>query len=279
MNLLKIKTDNALPNQYNPNLMSGKEFDRLKYSIQKFGQVVPILVRQVRTVAQDGSAVYEIVDGEHRWRALKELGIEDCFCIEYASEADLDEYKMLSVAINEIHGSIDNKLLRGIFDINNAMVAEFLGKLDMLRSFNVQAVEGETDQLTSTFANVGVEDWEGLSAWEEDKDFESFTILSTAGEVSELRSLMKMFDGWNMKILKGIVDNVSQRELDDDERFFLLYQLATRRAFLHKGLAHKAKPKEIMSIVLRGQKQDLAAILTAAKDMDRGQLLQALRAQ
>ncbi|OPY90600.1 MAG: putative chromosome-partitioning protein ParB [Syntrophaceae bacterium PtaU1.Bin231] len=271
MNLIKVKTDSVFPNQYNPNLMSGKEFDRLKYSIEKFGQVVPILVRPVNA----GNGVqYEIVDGEHRWRALKELGVEECFCVEYASEADLDEYKMVSVAINEIHGSIDNKLLRGIFDINNAMVAEFLGKLDMLRSFNVQSTEGETEQLTSTFANVGVEDWEGLSAWEEDKDFESFTVLSTAGEVSALRGLMKMFDGWNMKLLKGIVENVSQRELDDDERFFLLWQLATRRAFLHKGLAHKAKPKEVMSIVIRGQKADLAAILTAAKAMDRGQLMQ-----
>lgn len=271
MNLIKIRTDDAVPNQYNPNLMSGKEFDRLKYSIQRFGQVVPILVRPVDS---GGGVQYEIVDGEHRWRALKELGIEECFCVEYASEADLDEYKMVSVAINEIHGSIDNKLLRGIFDINNAMVAEFLGKLDMLRSFNVQSTEGETEQLTSTFANVGVDDWEGLSAWEEDKDFESFTVLSTTGEVSALRGLMKMFDGWNMKLLKGIVENVSQRELDDDERFFLLWQLATRRAFLHKGLAHKAKPKEVMSIVIRGQKADLAAILTAAKGMDRGQLMQ-----
>ena len=271
MDLLKVKTESIVANQYNPNLMSGKEFERLLYSVKTFGQVVPILVRRAE------GEFYEIVDGEHRWRALKELGVEDCYCVEYANDKDLDEYKMISVAINEIHGSIDNKLLRGIFDINNSMVAEFLGKLDMLRSFKIEEVTEGTEQLASTFGAGGVDDWEGLSAWEEDKDFESFTILSTAGEVEALRSLMRLFEGWNMKLLKGIVDNVSQRELDDDERFFLLYQLATRRAFLHKGLAHKAKPKELMSIVLRGKKEDIAAILTSAKDMDRGQLLQALR--
>lgn len=54
------------PNEYNPNRQTDHEFQMLKASMQQDGFTQPVLAMQ------DGT----IVDGEHRWRAAKELGYE-----------------------------------------------------------------------------------------------------------------------------------------------------------------------------------------------------------
>ena len=52
------------PSLYNPNRQTDYEFEMLKASMQEDGFTQPVLAMQ------DGT----IVDGEHRWRAAKELG-------------------------------------------------------------------------------------------------------------------------------------------------------------------------------------------------------------
>jgi len=54
------------PNQYNPNRQTEDEFEMLKASIREDGFTQPILC------LVDGT----IVDGEHRWRAAQELGMQ-----------------------------------------------------------------------------------------------------------------------------------------------------------------------------------------------------------
>lgn len=66
--VLKIETvpiDSIYPNPYNPNRQSEHEFELLKLSILEDGFTQPIIVQRSSRM---------IVDGEHRWKALTQLG-------------------------------------------------------------------------------------------------------------------------------------------------------------------------------------------------------------
>ena len=49
-----------------------KEFERIKKSLQEHGQMDPIIVREI----EDNK--YEIINGYHRWNAMKDLGYYEC---------------------------------------------------------------------------------------------------------------------------------------------------------------------------------------------------------
>ena len=62
-----VDTEAIHPNEYNPNRQSDYDFELLCKSIEEDGFTQPIIVQQ---------ATNEIVDGEHRWRAMKVLGFK-----------------------------------------------------------------------------------------------------------------------------------------------------------------------------------------------------------
>jgi len=70
---LEISLGIIVPNKINPNKMPKGTFDKLKHSILKFGVMNPIIVRKLKTT-------YEIIDGEWRYRAVKELGYQSLLC-------------------------------------------------------------------------------------------------------------------------------------------------------------------------------------------------------
>ena len=84
------------PNEYNPKLdFRGddnlqKEFDKIKRSLKELGQVQPVLVRD----AKDGK--FEIINGYHRWSAMKEL---ECKEIEIKNLGNIDLDKAISYAL------------------------------------------------------------------------------------------------------------------------------------------------------------------------------------
>ena len=63
-----VKTDSIKPNDYNPNRQSKRDFDLLKRSITEDGFTQPIIVHRESKA---------IVDGEHRWRAGRDLGMKE----------------------------------------------------------------------------------------------------------------------------------------------------------------------------------------------------------
>lgn len=71
-----VKIDEVVPNDYNPKLHYDEdehnfhEFQKIKDSIQKAGQIQPILVRELE------NGKFEIINGFHRWSAMKELEFE-----------------------------------------------------------------------------------------------------------------------------------------------------------------------------------------------------------
>jgi ParB-like nuclease domain len=70
LNIEYVSASTLTPNDYNPNRQSEHEFTLLKSSILEDGFTDP-----VKVVELDGG-VRRIVDGEHRWRAVRELAEE-----------------------------------------------------------------------------------------------------------------------------------------------------------------------------------------------------------
>lgn len=64
--VVQVPTDEVFPNEYNPNRQSEHDFELLCRSIEEDGFTQPILVNKLTN---------RIVDGEHRWRACKVLGM------------------------------------------------------------------------------------------------------------------------------------------------------------------------------------------------------------
>lgn len=73
-NSIMINIDKLEPNQWNPNKMSEENFNDLVENIRRIGWIDDILVRPL----EDGK--YEIIGGEHRWRAAKVLGFKEVPC-------------------------------------------------------------------------------------------------------------------------------------------------------------------------------------------------------
>ena len=94
----------VIPNDWNPNQMGEDEFSNLVKAIGKaesnFQQ--PILVR----VHPDLPGKYQIVDGEHRYRASIEAGFSNVYAI--VAEMDEKTAMLKTIAFNKFRGDPDN---------------------------------------------------------------------------------------------------------------------------------------------------------------------------
>jgi ParB-like chromosome segregation protein Spo0J len=101
-----IKIDLVKPNRINPNKMAKDSFNKLLASIRQFGILTPLVVRQIEDT-------YEIIDGEHRYTAAKELGMTEIVCsVLVCSDEDV---KKLLLATT-IKGKNQGYKLMGLVD-------------------------------------------------------------------------------------------------------------------------------------------------------------------
>jgi ParB-like chromosome segregation protein Spo0J len=92
----KAKTDDLKPNSWNPNEMSEGTFEFLKKRIEDVGFRDPVEIRE------DGT----IKDGEHRWRAARELGIKE-IPVVVTEDKSLDDEKIETINANLIKGEFN----------------------------------------------------------------------------------------------------------------------------------------------------------------------------
>lgn len=90
--LMKVPRDKVKPNAYNYNAQSPGTFTKLVESVRQFGFVDPITVREL----QNGD--YEIINGEHRWRAAVELEMPEVTIVNLGVMDDA-RAKQLSVVL------------------------------------------------------------------------------------------------------------------------------------------------------------------------------------
>lgn len=94
-----INIDDLVPNQWNPNIQDEFIQQRTRRSIEKFGFVDPITVR-----TKDG--IYEIIDGEHRWKEAKNAKMETVPIINLGEIVDTVA-RQLTIVLNETRGEFD----------------------------------------------------------------------------------------------------------------------------------------------------------------------------
>jgi len=104
----RIPTERLFPNPWNVNEMSPEMFGKELASISEFGFVVPLLVRPHPWEPD----AYQIIDGEHRWRAGKELGMTS-FPVSII-EVDDETAQQLSIVLNETRGAANQLKLASL---------------------------------------------------------------------------------------------------------------------------------------------------------------------
>lgn len=78
----KVNIDDVRPNSYNPKEKNHKKIEDIKKSIKLNGFKQPIQVR-------DNNG-YEIIDGEQRWTAMRELGYKEIYIYDNGKISDED---------------------------------------------------------------------------------------------------------------------------------------------------------------------------------------------
>lgn len=151
LELITIPTDSIEPNDYNPNIMLDKDMEQLKKAIIREGYNQNIIVRPHETEPNK----YIIIDGEHRWRILKDLGVVNI-------QVKLDnvgrkEAMFRTIELNKFRGSLDSvKLaqvlseLKDFYDVTEisdilGYTEEELKSFDDLLNFDMSAIDNASE--------------------------------------------------------------------------------------------------------------------------------------
>ncbi len=93
-----ITMDRLIENPQNPNRMSDGTFRKLLGHIKRTGNYEPIIVRK----HPGRQGCFEIINGHHRFRVLKELGLSQADCIVW--QVDDIETMLLLTTLNRLCG-------------------------------------------------------------------------------------------------------------------------------------------------------------------------------
>ncbi len=109
-----IATGALRPNPWNPNRMSAEVAKKLAAEIKKGGMILPVVVRPIHEQVVAGQECpaplqYQIIDGEHRWLAARELGMESVPAV--VVELSESEARLKTIQLNRLKGEDDAELL------------------------------------------------------------------------------------------------------------------------------------------------------------------------
>lgn len=140
--ILQVEVARLRPNPWNTNSVGAQNFEKLKGSIEKLGFFKPILAREL-----DGGQ-FEILGGEHRWRAA----MEQVPVISVGKISDLVA-KQMSLVDNERYGEDDQVALQ-------RLIEEIQSELD----YQLSEIAPYDDELAATLARESAIDLEMLEA-------------------------------------------------------------------------------------------------------------------
>lgn len=152
ISILTVETTLLRPNPWNTNVVGARNFDKLKNSIDRLGFFKPILVRELL----DGT--YEILGGEHRWRAAIEHGMA---AVPVTSVGVIDDNtaKQMSLVDNERYGEDDAVELQRLIESIQAEI-----------DYSLADIAPYDEEMTETLARESSVDLEELSMLGEEED-------------------------------------------------------------------------------------------------------------
>ena len=168
----RVKISDLKFDQDNPNRMSLAQLDRLKASIRRWGDIVPVVTNSELLVA----------DGQQRVTAMKELGMTECSVIRLPVK-DVDR-RLLRQVLNKLKGK-HNKELDS---------AEYLRIIE----------QGEKDDLRALLESVGeslpVEMGDHLVSFSVPETYE--LIIECKDEADQKQKYEKLkLEGYELRIL------------------------------------------------------------------------------
>lgn len=152
INLLKVEVRRLKPNPWNTNTVGAQNFDKLKNSIEKLGFFKPILVREI----DDGD--YEILGGEHRWKAAIDSGISTVSVLSVGKISDVVA-KQMSLVDNERYGEDDQQALQ-------RLIEDIQADLD----YSLSEIAPYDDELAATLSKETAFDLEELASLSDESD-------------------------------------------------------------------------------------------------------------
>lgn len=106
------KPEEIVANNWNPKLKKTDEYYRVKQSVELNGQVIPIITRDCK----DGVHKFEVLDGEQRFTALLELGVEKIWIVNLGEVKD-SEAKAMTIWMEQAVPFDDNLLGELLLDL------------------------------------------------------------------------------------------------------------------------------------------------------------------
>lgn len=131
------------PNPWNPNAMDEREFNLAVQFIREQGFIGSIVVRP-KPKAKDR---YQILDGEHRWRAAQECGLTEIPAV--VLEVDDAAARVITYNMNQIRGTNDPR-----------KTAQFFAELrDLLPDTDITAALDLSGPQLDVFIAIGTADF------------------------------------------------------------------------------------------------------------------------
>lgn len=121
-----LRVDQLTPNNYNPNELTAAEFDELVAEVRNLGRLPkPVVVRSV-------ASGWQIVDGEHGWRAASTLGLTEVLC----EVVEIDDFESMRQTFKRNqHGRHDPVKLGRMFEL--MMEARGLSQRELATEMNI----------------------------------------------------------------------------------------------------------------------------------------------
>jgi ParB/RepB/Spo0J family partition protein len=121
-----IAIDKFVAHPDNPNRMSKAAFAKLVRNIKRTGRYEPLIVRPDPTKGESG--FFQIINGHHRWLALKQLGYKTADSVVW--DIDDQQTEIFLATLNRLTGSdVLDKKLRLLKKLTERMPVTELGKI------------------------------------------------------------------------------------------------------------------------------------------------------
>ena len=180
MHVVDLPVGRLLEAAWNPNRMGEELSGKLRTSLDRFGTVENLVVRPI-------GDVYEVVSGNHRLRALRDLGADTAPC--FVMDLDDKHARLLAQALNHLHGDDD-------LGLKAELVRELL---EALPEEELLSILPESSQSLASLASLGRESLaDRLQAWQRAQEVRlrhlQFQLTSQQIEVVEMALIKVLAD-------------------------------------------------------------------------------------
>ena len=144
-----VAIDSLDANPWNPNVQSDFMFEKTIAAVKEFGFIDPVTVRS--SINGVALARKQIIDGEHRVRAAKRLGLESVLIVDLGDVSDA-RAKTLTDVLNRMRGENDAQRW-----------AEMVESIKLEAPEMVELLPYSEAEITAMLGSVASFDWDTLS--------------------------------------------------------------------------------------------------------------------